>query len=208
MTSIVRWVNRIIKIGLSWYKVLSMNSYPDPLPTFIRRIAVVGTTGSGKSSLAVIIAHRLHIPHFELDAFHWEPNWTEAPRDVTRRRVEAFSLTEAWVTDGNYGFCRDIIWSRLQAVIWLDYPLVLILWRLWWRTWRRVTKKELLWGTNYERLWPQFLSKDSLFLWALQTYKLHKRTYAALLSSPEYASLKVYHFKSVRVTEAWLRSWV
>jgi adenylate kinase family enzyme len=184
-----------------------MSAHPDPLPAAIRRIAVVGTTGSGKSTLAENIAHHLHIPHFELDAFHWEPNWTEAPRDETRQRVEAFTRTEAWVTDGNYAFCRDIIWSRLQAVVWLDYPLALILWQLWWRTWRRVIKKELLWGTNYERLWPQFFSKDSLFLWALQTYKRRKRTYAALLSAPEYASLKVYHFKSPRETEAWLRSW-
>jgi adenylate kinase family enzyme len=200
-------LNRIIKITLSWYKVLAMSPHPEPLSTATRRIAVVGTTGSGKSTLAEEIAHRLHIPHFELDAFNWEPNWTEAPREVTRLRVEAFTRTEGWVTDGNYGFCRDIIWARLQAVVWLDYPLPLILWRLWWRTWRRTIKKELLWGTNYERLWTQFFSKDSLFLWALQTHRRHKRTYAALISSPEFASLKVYHFKSPRETEAWLHSW-
>ena len=170
-----------------------------------RRIAVVGTTGSGKSTLAETIAQRLNIPHFELDALSWEPNWTEAPREVTRQRVEEFTRTEAWVTDGNYSFCRDIIWSRLRAVIWLDYPMPVILWRLWWRTWRRVIKKELLWGTNYERLWPQFFSKDSLFLWALKTYKRRKQTYAVLLSSPEYAHLKMYPFKSQRETDAWLQ---
>ena len=124
-----------------------------------------------------------------MDALSWEPDWTEAPQEVTRQRVEAFARTEAWVTDGNYSFLRDIIWSRLQAVVWLDYSLPLILWRLWWRTWQRVLKKELLWGTNNERLWPQFFSKDSLFLWALQTYKRRKRTYTNLLSSPEYAHL-------------------
>ena len=166
------------------------------MPTFpYRRIAVVGTTGSGKSTLAENIARRLHILYFELDALSWEPNWTEAPQEVTRQRVEAFARTEAWVTDGNYSFLRDIIWSHIQAVVWLDYSLPLILWRLWWRTWQRAIKKELLWGTNYERLWPQFFSKDSLFLWALQTYKRRKRTYTTLLSSPEYAHLKVYHLK-------------
>jgi len=178
----------------------AMNNFP------YRRIALVGTTGSGKSKLAEKIAQRLNIPHYELDAIHWEPNWTEAPRDVTRQRVDAFTRCEAWVIDGNYAFCRDITWSRLQVVVWLDYPLHLILWRLWWRTWRRVIKKELLWGTNYERLWPQFFSKDSLFLWAVQTYKRRKRTYSALLSSPDYAHLKVFHFKSPHETEEWLRT--
>jgi adenylate kinase family enzyme len=173
-----------------------------------RRIAVVGTTGSGKSTLAENIAHQLHIPHYELDAFHWEPNWTEAPREETRRRVEEFTRMEAWVTDGNYSFCRDIIWPRLEAIVWLDYPLVVILWRLWWRTWRRVIKKEFLWGTNYEKLWPQFFSKDSLFFWALKTYKKHRQTYPALFRSHEYAHLKVFHFKSPHETETWLRSWM
>jgi adenylate kinase family enzyme len=171
------------------------------------RIAVVGTTGSGKSTLAETIAQRLDAPYVELDALFWEPGWTETSREGMRRRVEEFTLKETWVTDGNYSFCRDLIWSRLQAVIWLDYSLPLILWRLWWRTWRRVIKKELLWGTNYERLWSQFFSRDSIFLWALQTYRRRKRTYTGLFASPEYAHLKVLHFKSPRETETWLRSW-
>ncbi|MEW6092766.1 MAG: AAA family ATPase [Chloroflexota bacterium] len=169
-----------------------------------RRIAVVGTTGSGKSTLAKTIASRLHVPHIELDAYHWEPNWVEAPREETRQRVEAAVREPAWVTDGNYGFLRDIVWAHAQVVIWLDYPLPLILWRLWWRTWRRVIEKENLWGTNYEKFWPQFFSKDSLFLWAFRTYKLRKKTYTVLLSSPEYPHLKIYHFKNPRDTEAWL----
>jgi adenylate kinase family enzyme len=179
----------------------SINSFP------YNRIAVVGTTGSGKSTLAETISRQLHIPHYELDAISWEPNWTEAPREVTRERVAVLTRSEAWVIDGNYSFCRDIIWPRLEAVIWLDYPLAVILWRLWWRTWRRVVKKEFLWGTNYERLWPQFFSKDSLFLWALNTYKRRKQTYTTLFASPEYIQIKKYHFKSQREMEAWLRSW-
>ncbi len=177
----------------------------NPFP--YRRIAVVGTTGSGKSTLAVNIAHRVHIPYFELDALSWEPNWNEIPREIMRQRVEAFVRTEDWVTDGNYGFCRDIIWARLQAVIWLDYPLPLILWRLWWRTWKRVITKEHLWGTNYERFWPQFFSKDSLFLWAIQTYKRRKKTYTELFLSPQYSTVVKFHFKSPGETDAWFRSW-
>jgi len=184
-----------------------MNATPDPIPASIHRIAVVGTTGSGKSTMAETIAQRLNIPHYELDAISWEPNWVEAPREETRQRVEVFTRMDAWVTDGNYSFCRDIIWSRLQAVIWLDYPLPVILWRLWWRTCRRVIKKEVLWGTNYERFWPQFFSTDSIFLWALKTCKRRKKNYATLIASPEYAHLKVFHFKSPGETKAWLRSW-
>jgi len=172
-----------------------------------RRICVVGTTGSGKSMLASELARRLQLPYVELDALHWGPNWTHCTDEEMRQRADEATRDDAWVVDGNYGIIRDLTWPRAEAVVWLDYPLPLILWRLWKRTWKRVLTKENLWGTNKERLWPQFFSKDSLFLWALQTYRRRKRTYAALISAPEYASLKVYHFKTPCETEAWLRSW-
>ena len=43
-----------------------------------RRIAVVGTTSSGKSTLAEKLAQKIGADFIELDALHWEPNWVEA----------------------------------------------------------------------------------------------------------------------------------
>jgi hypothetical protein len=101
---------------------------------------------------------------------------------------------------------RDIIWQRAEAVVWLDYPFLLIFGRLWNRTWRRWWTKELLWGTNYERLLPQFKlwSKESLFNWLVQSYGRHKRLYPQLFASPEYSNLMVFHFKKPRETEEWV----
>ena len=109
-----------------------------------QRVCVVGTTGSGKSTLAGNIAQRLHIPHIELDALHWELGWKESDREVTRGRVKSIVHNDAWIIDGNYGFLREILWSRAQALVWLDYSLPLIFWRLWWRTWKRVLTREVL----------------------------------------------------------------
>ena len=171
-----------------------------------RRICVVGTTGSGKSTLAGELSRRLHIPHIELDALFWEPDWKESDREITRARVREIARSDAWIVDGNYSFLRDILWPRAEALVWLDYPLPLIFWRLWWRTWKRVLKKELLWGMNTERLGPQFFSKDSLFLWALKSNGRNKKNYTNLPALPEFAHLKVYRLKSPRQTEKWLRS--
>src|SRR5436305_799712 len=44
-----------------------------------QRLVVVGTSGSGKTTLAREIARRRALPHVELDALHWGPNWTEPP---------------------------------------------------------------------------------------------------------------------------------
>lgn len=160
-----------------------------------RRICVVGTTGAGKSTLAAALAGRLHIPRIELDALYWEPGWQQAADETLQARVEAATRGPAWVVDGNYGKVRHLTWTRAEALVWLDYPLPVILWRLWRRTWRRVLTREVLWGTNTERLWPQFFNKDSLFLWALQTYRRRRRDYAALPGLPAYAHLRIFHFK-------------
>jgi len=50
----------------------------------MRRIAVTGTSGSGKSTVARILGARLGLPVVELDALFWGPAWTE-PRSEERR---------------------------------------------------------------------------------------------------------------------------
>ena len=58
------------------------------IPDCGQRIHIVGTSGSGKTTLARQISQHLAIPHVELDALYHEPNWTEAPTEVFRKRVE------------------------------------------------------------------------------------------------------------------------
>ncbi|CAG0943910.1 partial gluconokinase, partial [Anaerolineae bacterium] len=95
----------------------------------MKRISVVGVTGSGKTTFARQLAQRLGYPHIEMDALHWEPNWVQAPWDVFRARVDLALHGDTWVIDGNYSRARDIVWERADAVIWLDYALPLVLWR-------------------------------------------------------------------------------
>jgi adenylate kinase family enzyme len=65
-----------------------------------RRIALVGTTGSGKTHLACDISERLSVPHVELDALHWEPDWKEAPAEIFCERVSLALQGDAWVMRG------------------------------------------------------------------------------------------------------------
>lgn len=167
------------------------------------RIVVVGTTGSGKTTLARALAERLGRPHVELDALHWEPNWQMAPVDVFRERVvEALNRPE-WIVDGNYGKVRDLVWARADTVVWLDYPLRVVLPRLLRRTATRVITREELWNGNREEL-RHALSRDSIILWALKTYRRRQREYPELFRQPEHAHLCVIRHRSPRDTERWL----
>jgi adenylate kinase family enzyme len=165
---------------------------------------VVGTSGSGKTTTASQIAQRLGIAHVELDALHWEPNWTEAALDVFRERVSQALNGKTWVVDGNYSKTRDIVWSRADTVVWVDYTLIVILWQLLRRTVRRSVTREELWSGNRETLDKALFSRDSILLWALQTHHRRKREYPALFSQPEYAHLKLVRLRSPQETRHWL----
>lgn len=170
----------------------------------MQRIVVVGTTGSGKTTMAGRLARKLNFPHIELDALNWGPDWTMRPNEEFLALVEEATRGQNWVVDGNYSRSREIVWARADTVVWLDYPLYLVLWRLWWRTWGRWWKRTELWGGNRERLWEHFFTSDSLFLWALKTYKRRRREYPELLSRPEYAHLTTFRFHSPRQAQKWL----
>lgn len=170
-----------------------------------RRIVVVGSTGSGKTTLASQLAARLGTRHIELDALHWEPEWTPATRDVFRSRVDAAVASDDWVADGNYSAVRDLLWARADTLIWLDYALPVILARLTRRTLARIVNRQELWNGNRERFANAFLSRESIFLWLLGSYRRLRREYPLLLSQPEYAHLSVVRLRSPREAAAWLK---
>jgi adenylate kinase family enzyme len=172
-----------------------------------KRIVVVGTTSSGKSTLAEQLARRIGGRFIELDALHWEPNWVEAKPEVLHERVEATIRSGAWVVAGNYHVVRDIVWQRAEAIIWLDYPFHIVFWRLLTRTIRRAVTREELWNGNREPFWQHFKlwSDESLFHWLFKTYWRRKREYPILFMLPEYAHLKIIHFKHPKETECWLK---
>lgn len=176
---------------------------PDTLLPSPPRIVVVGATGAGKSTLAAALSRRLRIPHVELDGLHWEPGWTPAATEVFRTRIAAATAGEAWVVDGNYRVGRDLVWGRANVLVWIDLPLRTHLWRLLHRTFGRWWRQELLWGTNRERLRTNLFSRDSLFVWLLQTHGRRRREYAAVPHDPAYAHLRHVRLTSGRQAADW-----
>lgn len=173
----------------------------NPFP--YRRVNVVGTTASGKTTLARALAARLGVPHIELDALQWEAGWVEAQPDVLRQRTSAAVAGDAWIADGNYSAVRDLVWARAEAVVWLDYSLPTILARYARRTQRRIRRREELWPDtgNRERL-SSVLGRDSLLWWILSTYRRRRREYPERLAAhPELATVRL---RSPRETAAWL----
>ena len=171
-----------------------------------RRLVVIGTTSSGKSTLAKQLSDRLGLNFVELDALHWQANWTPATLEMFRERVKTATCTKSWVVAGNYHVVHDLIWPRAEAVVWLDYSFPVVFWRLLTRTIRRSWRQEELWNGNREKFWwhLKLWSEESLFHWLFKTYWRRKREIPMLLALPEHARLKLIHFRSPREADEWL----
>jgi adenylate kinase family enzyme len=169
-----------------------------------RRIAIIGNSGAGKTTLARTLAQRLGLAHVELDALYHERGWTAASLETFRERTVRAVAVEAWVADGNYSQVRDLVWGQADTLLWLDYPLPFILARLTRRTFRRLRTREELWNGNREEWRNHFLSTDSLFLWAIKVHRRRRREYPQHLKRPEYTHLRVLRFRTAGQTQTWL----
>ena len=167
------------------------------------RIYVTGTSCSGKTTLARAISERLLLPHVELDAVFWGPNWTPVPDATFRARVAEALGADGWVLDGGYAKLHDLTWRQAELVIWLDYPMPVVLVRWAGRTLRRLRSREEFWpGTGNRETVRNALRHDGLLWWILRTHRgRRRRTERRIMEHPE---VPVLRMRSPEQTERWL----
>jgi adenylate kinase family enzyme len=157
----------------------------------MRKVTVIGNTGSGKTTVSRQLAQRLGVQHIELDALFWKPGWVMPSAEEFRPIVEAALDRNGWVVDGNYRTrLGTLVLDQADLVVWLDLPLRTKLWRIFRRTVRRVRTREVLWETNVDTWRGAFLSRDSLFLWLLKTHYANRRTLPQLLAGYPHVRLR------------------
>ena len=170
----------------------------------LRRVVVVGSSCSGKTSLARRIADQLGATHIELDAIHWLPNWKERPTEEFREHTRAAVGTDKWVVDGNYSKVRDIVWPKATTVIWLNYPFPLVFYRVLRRTIARSVRGQILFSGNKETLKKAFLSRDSILWWVITTFRRRNRQYRTIFANNEFPHLDVIEFQKPRQADEFL----
>jgi len=133
----------------------------------VRRIALLGSAGAGKSWIGRQLAELLDLPVIHLDRLYWRPGWVATPdpewHAIQLREVER----EAWIADG-------IQEGRLMPDLWLDAADTIVFMDISPLTCIRRVAKRRLDGVNgpempadcepapFYRAFPRFLN----FVWA------------------------------------------
>jgi adenylate kinase family enzyme len=175
----------------------------------LRRLCVVGTTGSGKTHLAGQICSRLGLPHVELDGLYHQADWQPTPTDEFRAQlVTALAsyeqLSGGWVVDGNYrGTVGDILVGRADTWVWLDYPRRLVMVRLLRRTLDRMLFRRVLWNGNREH-WRNLFGRSpelNILLWSWTT---HRKNHERYLAASADSAGQWIRLRSPGETDRWL----
>lgn len=166
------------------------------------RIAVIGTSGAGKSTLARRLAREFALRHVELDALNWEKGWRGLhleDEDEFRRRTEEATQGDGWVTCGNYGAVGELVWSRADILIWLDYHRTVIMPRVIWRSFiRALCRKELWAGTGNREDMRRWIRKDHPIRWAWDTWARRRRGFEEKVGEPRFAHLRLFRLRHPR----------
>ncbi|ROQ18673.1 AAA domain-containing protein [Marinimicrobium koreense] len=172
----------------------------------MKRINVIGTTGSGKSTFSSLLSEKLGYPCIHMDQMFWKPDWVESSDEEFFPKLESAISEDCWVLDGNYSRTNAIKWRNVDTIIWLDYSYFKTLFQLLRRTLSRAITKEELWPEtgNRESFRMAFASRHSIFLWFFRNYNKNRRRYQALLQSPEYDRIKFVHIRDPKQAQAFL----
>lgn len=176
---------------------MTVSEQPD-----LRRVLIIGTTSTGKSTLGAELAERLGVTFVEMDALFWGPDWIQRPKHEFLSAVEDAAARENWVMAGNYTSWQRYSLDRATTIIWLDYGFPRTLWRCLKRTCVRVFTQEEIFSGNRESFRQSFLSRNSIIVWLFKTWGPNRQKFAELLD--DFGETEIRRFVSPGQTKRFL----
>ena len=95
-----------------------------------KRILILGSGGSGKTSFSRKLAAKMQIPAIHLDTLYWEAGWKEPDKNQWQSRVAELVKQPTWVMDGNYSGTLNLRLPPAEWIIFLDIPNWLCVWNI------------------------------------------------------------------------------
>lgn len=96
----------------------------------MKRVLVIGSGGSGKTTFAGRLHERTGLPLVHLDALYWTSGWVATPAEQWEAVVSQLVQRPEWIMDGNYGGTLPMRMAAADTVVFLDVGRLRCLFRL------------------------------------------------------------------------------
>jgi hypothetical protein len=163
----------------------------------VERVVVFGCAGSGKSTLSRELATCAGLPLTERDALGvlGSREYREALGELARQPL--------WILDGAPYYEDDLIYGATDTVIFLDYPKLLVMWRVLRRTlvielFRRPVGAHRPSGLGVWR------DSEHPLRWAWASHQARRQEGLALIARPDLADAEVIHFTRPVQARRWM----
>ena len=91
---------------------------------------MIGPGGAGKSTFARQLGEALNIEVSHLDTAYWRSGWSKPAEDEWLQTVNQLVSGDSWILDGNFGGTLELRLKHCDAVVFLDMPRLLCVWRI------------------------------------------------------------------------------
>ncbi|MEU8655891.1 topology modulation protein [Actinoplanes philippinensis] len=102
----------------------------------MRKIAITGNSGAGKTTLANRLGTLLEIPVTHLDALRYDSDWNRVDEAIFADQQRTAVTADTWIIDGNSLATLPIRAAAADTVIMVDPPPWVCLWGILQRRWR------------------------------------------------------------------------